>query len=124
MLFARLIVDHKPQAGLRFAVDHPGHFKVMFSHLGDKESEVPGVVDEGMTAFMVLFNCIVAGQASGTLKPGDPLQHSLFAWSGVHGLSMLLVEKALGSVGIEEPIEVQAGRISEALIDGLAPRKK
>jgi AcrR family transcriptional regulator len=109
-------------AYVRFAVDHPGHFKVMFSHLGDKQSDVPGVVDEGMTAFMVLFDCIVAAQASGTLKPGDPLQQSLFAWSGVHGLSMLLVEQALGSVGIDEPVEAQAARISAALIDGLAPR--
>jgi AcrR family transcriptional regulator len=110
-------------AYVRFAVEHPGHFKVMFSRLGDPQSDVPGVVDEGATAFQVLVDCIIAAQAAGVLRPGDPLQQSLFAWSGVHGLSMLLVEGSLKTMGIEVPVEAHARQLSEDLIDGLTARK-
>jgi AcrR family transcriptional regulator len=109
-------------AYVRFAVDHPGHFKVMFSHLGAPPEDVPNLTAEGASAFQVLFDCVVGAQAAGVLRPGNPLQQSLFAWSGVHGLAMLLVEKCLTPLGLDVPIDKNARRFAEDLIDGLAPR--
>jgi AcrR family transcriptional regulator len=109
-------------AYVRFAVDHPGHFKVMFTHVGDPPEEVPNLAAEGNTAFMVLFDCIVAAQTAKVLRPGDPLQQSLFAWSGVHGLAMLTIEQAVPPDTFPYEISDQARQLTEDLIDGLAPR--
>jgi AcrR family transcriptional regulator len=109
-------------AYVRFAVDHPGHFKVMFSHVGQPHADVPNLTTEGASAFQVLFDCVVAAQAALVLRPTDPLQQALFAWSGVHGLAMLLVEKCLTPLGLDVPIDEQARWVAEDLIDGLASR--
>jgi hypothetical protein len=85
---------------------------------------VPGVALEGGAAFNVLLDAVVAAQAAGELRPGDPMQHAVFSWSGVHGLSSLLIEDCLAPLGVTDAPDDHARRLVGDLIDGLAPRKK
>ena len=77
------------QAGMgyvAFAVNHPGHFEVMFSpDLYDADDEDLKVAREG--AFNVLFRAVEQGLGSD--DPEQVLGTSMAAWSVVHGLAAL-----------------------------------
>ena len=107
---------------VRFAVGHPGHFKVMFSHIGSPPDDGSDVATAGRTAFEVLFHGIQEAQGAGVVAPGDIMQQALFAWAGVHGLACLLVEGVLARIGPAEPPELQARRIARLLIGAVAVR--
>lgn len=77
------------QAGMgyvAFAVNHPGHFEVMFSpDLYDAEDEALQVARDRV--FHVLFRAVEQGL--GTDDPDQVLGTSMAAWSVVHGLAAL-----------------------------------
>jgi AcrR family transcriptional regulator len=111
-------------AYVRFAVAHPGHFKVMFSHVAKPPAEAPGTGLEGADAFGVLLEAVVAAQAARELRKGDATKQALFAWSGVHGLSSLIIEHCLAPLGLTGAPETQARWLVEMLVDGLGARRK
>jgi AcrR family transcriptional regulator len=99
-------------AYVRFALDHPGHYAVMF------DSSLVNPDDPELTAAQ---NAAGAELAHGvnTLKgpraKTDPQGAALAAWSLVHGFSMLWLNKAIDTDG--EPI-AEAKRIAQMLFDG------
>ena len=92
---------------LRFALENPGLFKLMFSAelatlkgVGDLEqtsARAFGVFQQGLDAY--LRHCGGAGPASPTLQT--------LAWSSVHGLAFLLLEDRL-PFHPEQPMDVVA----------------
>ncbi|MFO0614989.1 MAG: TetR/AcrR family transcriptional regulator [Polyangiaceae bacterium] len=112
---------------VKFAVEHPAHYRVMFGRLVDipKYPSLHAAADQ---AFEALVGSIVAAQAAKAIRPGDAVEHALLAWSTVHGLAMLWIDGALRgptSHGCEAPvgapsIEALAEAASEMLIRGLA----
>lgn len=109
-------------AYVRFATSHRGHFAVMFSHLAAPPPDVPGLPREAGGAFGVLLDAVVAAQRAGTLRPGDPLRFARFAWSCVHGLATLAVERCLDPVGLGGPPEALAAEAVEDVLLGLGTR--
>ena len=85
------------QAYLRFAAVHPGYFRVMFH--GDAGAEGPAI--SGERAFALLHEAIVHCQREGTAPAGDPAPLVLTAWSVVHGLATLRLDRALPFKGLE-----------------------
>lgn len=82
-------------AYVRYAVTHPGHFKVMFSSELHAGEETPELRAAGEPTLAALVEVISDAQAAGQLERGDARALAVPAWSMVHGLATLLVEGQL-----------------------------
>ena len=101
-----------------FAVEHPAHFRVMFS--AGQGCDFPDLDEASTNAFGVLVDAIEAGLAAGVLVDEPAMSLALSAWSMVHGLASLLIEGRLPSeLGSPEAL---AAMITERLTLGLRPR--
>src|SRR5262249_54160317 len=85
---------------VRFAEAHPAHFRVMFGKMIDVPL-YPALHTAAERALATLVESIVAAQAAGIVRPGDPMELSMLAWATVHGLSMLWIEGAVHGPGCE-----------------------
>lgn len=111
-----------------FAVDNPGYFRVTFGGIVCEPGTYPTLDQAGEESYQVLRNLIVEGQEAGRLRPGDPDQQALAAWSLVHGLGMLIIDGNVPPDLVATPAQRRA--LTEGLTllleDGLAaaPAKK
>jgi AcrR family transcriptional regulator len=106
-------------AYVRYAIEHPSHYRVMFGAYGADEETHPSLAKASRQAFMVLMNVIVMGQSAGVMRTGEPQQLAQAAWSLVHGLAMLLLDGQL-PVTESRAFESLSGFIVRILIEGLA----
>jgi AcrR family transcriptional regulator len=109
-------------AYVEFAVTHRGHFRAMF-HPGVMERAAPHPLEEAAgAAFAVLVEAIERGQAAGEIRPGPPRDLALGAWSLVHGLAVLAVDRQLAGRGFssDDPVAL-ARHVTQQLYLGLRP---
>jgi AcrR family transcriptional regulator len=111
------------RAYLRFALDHPAHYRIMFG-----DSLPTGAADRfgdlrtaGDSAFAALIESIEAAQAEGAIRAGDPMVLALAAWSSIHGLVLLLIDDRLGDAAAGRTDEELAALVSGVLYDGMKP---
>ena len=84
------------EAYVRFAVDNPGHYQVMFGdyrHLCDKD---PELATDAAAAFQVLIDALTSLQAAGLVRRDEPRLLAEFIWAIVHGIAMLAINGQLG----------------------------
>jgi AcrR family transcriptional regulator len=117
-------VDRLADAGwayVRFALDHPNHFRVMFSGRLSQTQPSPPLQAVMSRAYSVLLGTIEAGQSAGQMADGDATELATAAWAQVHGLASLLIERRLGppSASAAEP---KVRRAIEVLITGIGNR--
>jgi AcrR family transcriptional regulator len=98
-------------AYVRYAVAHPGHFRVMFSSELHEGPEQPELAAAAAPTLQALIDAVAAAQAAGQVRQGDPRALALPQWSMVHGLSMLLVDRQLGA------LELDRARVDELARD-------
>ncbi|HZZ59946.1 MAG TPA: TetR/AcrR family transcriptional regulator [Roseiarcus sp.] len=79
------------EAYVRFAIAHPGYFRVMFH--GDAMGS--GLTEAGLRSFELLRDAVLACQKTGAAPAGDPAPLVMTVWSAVHGFATLWVEGAL-----------------------------
>ncbi len=112
-------------AYVRFAVDHPAHYRVMFgAHAPDVyESVTPSLLAAGQEAFGVLISMIEEMQRAGLIRPGNPLEIAVALWSLEHGLAMLELD---GHVAIlpSSTVDARARLVHRLILEGLAPRTR
>jgi AcrR family transcriptional regulator len=105
-----------------FALDHPAHFRVMFSAELAERSAHPGLKEAATAAHAALEQVIERCQAAGEVRPGDPRVLSGAAWSLVHGVATLLLDGHFGaetrSAGAAER---HAQVMTSVLWEGLRP---
>jgi AcrR family transcriptional regulator len=106
-------------AYVRFAVDHPAHFKVLFLS-SEVDTTDPDVVVARERTFGILLRFIAEAQAAGFFGPGEPMQIAMSIWSLHHGLA------SLASIGAVVTTGAGLRAVSDAaharLLDGLVPR--
>jgi len=96
-------------AYVRFAFEHPAHFRVMFSGSGGDQPE-PVANGGSASGFLLLVEAVAALHPHATEEIRNDLV--LVCWSLVHGFAMLQMEGAFGgSLGIGDP----EGRLRRAL---------
>jgi AcrR family transcriptional regulator len=76
---------------IRFALDNPSHYRVMFGGYVSKDDGESEFAREGEAAFRVLVDALIELQQQGLVRPGDALQLALFVWASVHGTAMLAI---------------------------------
>lgn len=87
------------QAYVRFALDNPAHYRVMFGGFGLKAACDPDLAGVATSAFQLLVDAIAELQAAGVMRRDDPQRLARFVWASVHGLSMLAIDGQLGPPG-------------------------
>lgn len=109
---------------LRYAQDEPGLFTTAFSAADElTEGDDDGAGDSGLTPFGLLNAALDDLVVVGLLEAERRPDAELMAWSGVHGLSMLLIDGPLRHLPREH-----ADLVAEQLLDHierglLAPRR-
>jgi AcrR family transcriptional regulator len=117
-LLADALIDARPRfidaarAYVRFALDHPGHYAVMFDKSLYDDIDADLVAAEA-AAGAELSHCV--GTLSDAHATADPAGAALAAWSLVHGFSMLWLNDAVDRTG--DPIAT-IERLAMMLFDG------
>jgi hypothetical protein len=88
-------------AYVRFAVDHPSHYRVMFGGFVDAGETDPELVQEAGAAFQVLVDALVSLQQRQLVRQEDPLQLARYIWAVVHGVAMLAIDGQLQHQGAD-----------------------
>ena len=81
-------------AYVRFAVDHPAHFAVMWRN-DLLHTDDPDLLDAGGSTFELLTSGVAAAQAEGWGRGRDTRTLVHLAWSAVHGLAALWLDGPL-----------------------------
>jgi AcrR family transcriptional regulator len=83
-------------AYVRFALENPSYYRVMFGGFLGSRKPKGALATEGTAAFQVLVDALVEQQQAGSVRKDDPLQLARFVWATVHGISMLGIDGLLG----------------------------
>jgi AcrR family transcriptional regulator len=76
---------------LRFALEHPAHFTVMYgSRPGD--FDVVASAEPARQGLKLLIEIIAECQRAGLAAPGDPSLVAVKVWSFVHGIAVLFLQ--------------------------------
>jgi AcrR family transcriptional regulator len=105
-----------------FAARHPGHFRAMFHpELADR-ADLPSLQRAAEAAYELLLDALRAAQEAGEVRAGDTRDLALGAWSMVHGLAALAVDRQLRGKGFSStrPVEL-ADALTDQLYRGLRP---
>ena len=82
-------------AYLRFAIEHPSHYRVMFGRFVESGERDPGLEAEAEGAFGALLDALTELQRDGLARADDPLLQARFVWSVTHGIAMLVIDGQL-----------------------------
>ena len=108
-------------AYVRFGVEHPAHYRLMFgAELADK-ARYPALQAASEAAFRVLLTSVLErAQAAGQVRRGPVQEQALAAWSLVHGLTTHLIDERVSTPGVSiEDAERLARVAAMVLFDGL-----
>jgi hypothetical protein len=107
-------------AYVRFGVDHPAHYRLMFGPELANRDRYPTLARAADAAFAVLIATLRQGQAAGALRRGLLRDQAIAAWSLVHGLTMLFIDGRLASLGAWSGAAARHARAAaQALVEGL-----
>jgi len=82
-------------AYLRFAIEHPSHYRVMFGRFVESGQHDPGLEAEAESAFGALADALGTLQQDGLARPDDLLLQARFVWALTHGIAMLVIDGQL-----------------------------
>ncbi|MGD1899297.1 MAG: TetR/AcrR family transcriptional regulator [Phormidesmis sp.] len=102
-------------AYVRYALDYPTHFRVMFGSFPSNEPANSELSSVSRGTFQILVDLIKAGQAAELIKAADPEFLALEKWAMVHGLSMLLLDGMLATKQGEKAIELVQALVKDNL---------
>jgi AcrR family transcriptional regulator len=107
-------------AYVRFGVEHPAHYRLMFgAELADKTrySNLQAASD---ATFAVLTGVLERGQAAGQVRREVVRDQALSAWSLVHGLTTLIIDQRVSFLGVSsKEAEQHAWHAGTVLFEGL-----
>ena len=90
-------------AYVRFALAHPGHYRVMFGGFAPPAADEELARESG-AAFQVLVDAIIEQQHGGLVRRDDPQLLARCIWSLVHGVATLAIDGHLQC----EPADIEA----------------
>ena len=82
-------------AYIEFAIEHKELFRIMYGSHIEHHSDHEYLKNEGQLSFQLLVDIIENAQKEGTVKKADAYEVALSAWSMVHGVAHLILEKQI-----------------------------
>lgn len=108
---------------VRFAVRRPVLFRLMFDPSLDEAR--PTLTDAKEAAFGVLLEAVAVAQQAGMLQIGDLVDTAITAWSTVHGLAQLLIDRALEPrLDAVRTVEEWADTVTRLILTGIGTASK
>jgi AcrR family transcriptional regulator len=89
------------EAYVRFAIDNPWHYRVMFGGGFELDADDRELTEEADGAFQALVVALVEQQAQGLVREEDPQTQATFVWAVVHGVAMLAIDGSLEHHGAD-----------------------
>jgi len=89
------------EAYVRFAREHPWHYRVMFGSGFELDSSDPELAQEGTASFHVLLDALVEQQQQGLVRKDDAQAQANFVWALVHGVAMLAIDGSFEHQGAD-----------------------
>jgi AcrR family transcriptional regulator len=89
------------EAYVRFALQNPWHYRVMFGGGFELDTSAPELNEAGAGAFQALVDALVEQQAQGLVRREDPQTQANFVWAVVHGVAMLAIDGSLEHQGAD-----------------------
>ncbi len=86
-------------AYVRFAVDNPSHYRVMFGGFLDPKGCDPELAVEASGAFQALVDALASLQRDGLVRRDDTTTMARYVWAVVHGIAMLGIDGQLREAG-------------------------
>lgn len=104
---------------LSFAWKNPGIFRVMFDPAITQHEHVQSAQ---AAVFSLTVMSIAAAQREALVRPGDPQEVAMVAWSGVHGFATLHLGGLVNWVGLADDDHLaMARRFTRMVYDGMRP---
>ena len=104
---------------VRFALEHPAHYRLMYGKEALARQDQPELREAAGALLENLVQVIRVHQQQGEIERGDPRAQAYVAWSAVHGLASLLIERQIDpSVDVNELIQ----QSTRTLLDGMRDR--
>lgn len=91
-------------AYVRFAIENPSYYRVMFGGFVDQESRDPELAREAMAAFQALVDALASLQRDSILRDDDTVLMARYVWALVHGMAMLGIDGHLREPGAAEQL--------------------
>ncbi len=111
-------------AYVRFALEHPAHYRVMFGDYRERCAKDPELQAAAAAAFQVLVDALISLQAAGLVRRDDPTQLATFIWAIVHGVAMLAIDGQLGADPAGPDVELLTRFALLRMRTGIAPAAK
>ncbi len=112
------------QAYVRFATENREKFRLMnrpeLRRTGDPSDSAVG--QAAHQAYLVLERAIHECQLSDAIPAGDPAPWAFFAWAGVHGLAMILIDELIPPPTSPADLDQLTASVLESMRHGLAVR--
>jgi AcrR family transcriptional regulator len=103
------------RAYVRFALEHPGHYRVMFGGFLEACAHDPELAQEANASFQTLVDAVLEGQQAGEIRADAPRTMAIFIWSTVHGVSMLAIDGPLPAAAVDEVVDYTTERLLAGL---------
>jgi AcrR family transcriptional regulator len=104
-------------AYVRFAVDNPAHYRVIFGGFVDPGAKEPELATEAHGAFQALVDAVAALQHDGVFLEDDPVRMATYAWALVHGIATLAIDCQLPDpVGVDELMRYSFKRLRTGIL--------
>ncbi len=109
---------------MRFALGNPARYRLMFGpSIGDRGAYA-ALSAAAASAFRTLVEVVAQCHRADAMRPGDPADDALIAWSLVHGLASILMDSQVPrGAGRARQLEL-ARRAGEVLVKGLGKRRR
>jgi len=104
---------------VRFAVENPAHYRVMYGREALSRQDVPELRAAANALFEQLVSVCEAYQQGGGIKRQDPKAQAYVAWSAVHGLASLLID---GQIQATDDIDGLIRQTTQTVLDGMRIR--
>jgi AcrR family transcriptional regulator len=82
-------------AYVRFAIENPSHYRVMFGGFVDPKASSPELAAEAEGAFQALVTALATLRRDRIVRDDDSEQMARFVWAVVHGVAMLGIDGQL-----------------------------
>ncbi len=110
-------------AYVRFAVDNPSHYRVMFGGFVDTQPSDPELAAEGAGAFQALVDALASLQRDGIVRGDDTVLMARYVWALVHGIALLGIDGLLREPGAVDALMGYAlERLDTGIVAAVDPR--
>lgn len=112
------------QSYVRFAIENPSYFRVMFHPDIKPTTALNQQQDPGMESFSILKKCVEANKLKNKFGDRSSDELSIAAWATVHGLSVLLVNNNIAGLPNDNRLQAAglANVVAHILVEGLNKR--